>query len=280
MLDNLVESKKYAGESRKFRGLFAVTSVMMAIILLTGFVVNLFSQELVLGADNLELSTLVAPVEVPPEKPPVEMPQEQTKSTSPVKQDKLPTRKFNIQRTDETPVKVPKTISTTPSENKARPNSYFQLSNIDSEPVAKGGLLGSGKGDGAKPNSSIKPNSQVVAKNDEEEKVTPPPVLTKPTPKVEKKKTIVTGGVINGKATNLVKPVYSAAAKSVGAKGDVKIQVTISEDGNVISASVLDGHPLLRQSALQAARSSKFTPTLLSGEKVQVKGIIIYRFSG
>lgn len=279
MLDNLVESKKYAGESRKFRGLFAVTSVMMTMILLTGFVVNLFSQELALGADSFELSTLVAPVDVPPEKPPVEMPQEQTKSNTPTKQDKVPTRKFNIQRTDESPVKVPDKISTTPSPNKARPNSYFQLSNMDSEPTVKGVPSGTQKGIGSTSQGSIKTTPQVVAKNEVDEKETPP-VLTKPTPKVEKKKTIVTGGVVNGKATNLVKPVYSAAAKSVGAKGDVKIQVTISEDGNVISASVLDGHPLLRQSALQAAKSSKFTPTFLSGEKVQVQGFIIYRFSG
>lgn len=280
MLDNLVESKKYAGESRKFRGLFAVTSIMMTIILLTGFVVNLFSQELALGADSFELSTLVAPVDVPPEKPPVEMPQEQTKSNSPAKQDKVPTRKFNIQRTDETPIKVPDKISTSPSPNKARPNSYFQLSNMDSEPTVKGAPSGTQKGSGSSSQGSIKTTPQVVAKNEDEKADTQPPVLKKPAPEIKKPTPIISKGVINGTAVNLVKPVYSAAAKSVGAKGDVKIQVTISEDGNVISASILDGHPLLRQSALQAAKSSKFTPTFLSGEKVQVKGIIIYRFSG
>ena len=89
----------------------------------------------------------------------------------------------------------------------------------------------------------------------------------------------VSGGVLNGKATNLVKPAYPAAAKAVRAAGAVNVQVTIDETGNVISASAVSGHPLLRASAVQAARSSKFTPTLLSGKPVKVTGVIVYNFT-
>ena len=88
----------------------------------------------------------------------------------------------------------------------------------------------------------------------------------------------VSGGVVNTKATNLVRPTYPMAARAVRASGAVNVQVTIDENGTVISASAVSGHPLLRQAAEQAARSSKFAPTLLSGQPVKVTGIIVYNF--
>lgn len=89
----------------------------------------------------------------------------------------------------------------------------------------------------------------------------------------------ISGGVLNGKATNLVKPPYPPAAKAVRASGAVNVQVTIDEQGNVISASAVSGHPLLRASAVQAARASKFSPTILSGTPVKVIGVIVYNFT-
>lgn len=88
----------------------------------------------------------------------------------------------------------------------------------------------------------------------------------------------ISGGVVNGKATNLVKPVYPAAAKAVRASGAVNVQVTIDEEGNVISASAVSGHPLLRAAAVVAARESKFSPTMLSGQVVKVTGVVVYNF--
>jgi len=89
----------------------------------------------------------------------------------------------------------------------------------------------------------------------------------------------ISGGIINGKATNLVKPPYPAAARAVRASGAVNVEVTVDEKGNVVAASAVSGHPLLRASAVQAARQSKFSPTLLSGKPVKVKGIIVYNFT-
>jgi TonB family protein len=88
----------------------------------------------------------------------------------------------------------------------------------------------------------------------------------------------VSGGVINGKATNLVKPPYPPAAKAVRASGAVNIQVIIDESGNVISATAVSGHPLLRAAAEAAARNSKFAPTMMSGQAVKVTGVIVYNF--
>lgn len=108
-------------------------------------------------------------------------------------------------------------------------------------------------------------------KNDARSEQTSNPA-TKPVPKV------VSGGVVNDKATKLVQPPYPAAARAVRASGAVNVQVTIDENGNVISASATSGHPLLRQAAEQAARASKFVPTLLSGQPVKVTGVIVYTF--
>lgn len=91
---------------------------------------------------------------------------------------------------------------------------------------------------------------------------------------------LISGGVLNGKASNLVKPEYPAAAKAVNASGAVNVQVTIDENGDVISAAVTSGHPLLREAAVQAARASKFSPTMLSGVPVKVTGVIVYNFVG
>lgn len=88
----------------------------------------------------------------------------------------------------------------------------------------------------------------------------------------------ISGGVLNGKATNLVKPAYPAAARAVRAEGAVNVQVTIDEEGNVIAASAVSGHPLLRAAAVEAARASKFSPTVLSGQAVKVSGVIVYNF--
>lgn len=88
----------------------------------------------------------------------------------------------------------------------------------------------------------------------------------------------ISGGVVNGKAKSLARPAYPAAAKAVNASGAVNVQVTIDENGDVISANALSGHPLLRQAAEQAAQVSKFSPTLLQGQPVRVTGVIVYNF--
>lgn len=90
----------------------------------------------------------------------------------------------------------------------------------------------------------------------------------------------ISGGVLNGKATSLPKPPYPAAARAVGASGAVTVQVLIDENGDVVSAEAVSGHPLLRAAAAQAARGAKFSPTYLEGTPVKVSGVITYNFVG
>jgi len=100
---------------------------------------------------------------------------------------------------------------------------------------------------------------------------------TLPTPSPVKR---ISGGVLNGKAEVLAKPAYPAAARAVNAEGAVSVQVLIDEEGTVVSADVVSGHPLLQEAARSAAFQSKFRPTSLSGRAVKVSGVIIYNFVG
>jgi len=88
----------------------------------------------------------------------------------------------------------------------------------------------------------------------------------------------ISGGVLNGKAVTLAKPAYPAAARAVEAQGAVNVMVTIDEEGNVVSAEAVSGHPLLQAAAVQAAQQSTFKPTFLSGQAVKVTGVIVYNF--
>lgn len=88
----------------------------------------------------------------------------------------------------------------------------------------------------------------------------------------------VSGGILNGKAVRLVDPLYPPSARAVRASGQVQVQVLVDENGNVISAEAISGHPLLRHAAVAAARASKFSPMKVSGQPVKVNGVVVYDF--
>lgn len=103
-----------------------------------------------------------------------------------------------------------------------------------------------------------------------------PPPPPKPLPKP--KSSIISGGVLNGKAISKPAPVYPPIAMAARASGTVTVQILVDESGRVISASAVSGHPLLQQSAVAAARQARFSPTFLSGQPVKVSGVITYNF--
>jgi TonB family protein len=88
----------------------------------------------------------------------------------------------------------------------------------------------------------------------------------------------VSGGVLNGKAISLPKPVYPPLARAAHASGTVVVQVTLDEDGRVISAHAVSGHPLLQAAAVKAAFLARFSPAMLSGRPIKVTGVITYNF--
>jgi protein TonB len=105
--------------------------------------------------------------------------------------------------------------------------------------------------------------------------VAPGPVIETSPREIPKQ---ISGGILNGKARSLPKPEYPETAKAAGVSGAVSVQVLIDEGGNVISASAVSGHQLLRAAAVDAVLQAQFAPTRLSGQPVKVSGIITYNF--
>jgi TonB family protein len=281
MLDLLVESKNTSGENSRRSGFLLTTLVIVVSIFLGGILYSLFEKDYGMGGGDLELSTLVAPVPVPQEEPP---PPEPEPEQRPVKQEKaapnVDTRTEIIQRMDQTPVKPPETVSVV--QNTVKPPregiaTRIGRDNIDAKDAAPDTYKGRGNTEG----TGIKGGTGEARTGSLDGDDAPPPPKPKPTPtptpKPEPPKK-VSLGVINGKASRLVQPSYPPAAKAVRASGAVNVSVSIDVNGNVTSASAVSGHPLLRQAAEQAARQSKFTPTILSGQAVPVTGIIVYNF--
>jgi protein TonB len=105
-------------------------------------------------------------------------------------------------------------------------------------------------------------------------KATPPPEPAPKTPDIVP----MTSTMITGKAIRKVQPPYPQIAKQVRAQGTVPVQITISEDGRVLSATVVSGHPTLHDAAKQAAMQWVFSPTVLNGKAVKVSGVISFNF--
>ncbi|MDQ2745934.1 MAG: energy transducer TonB [Acidobacteriota bacterium] len=281
MLDHLVESNDHSRENKRRGGFLLSTFFVVGTVLLSGILWSLFAKDLGLNAGNLEMSALIAPLAIAEEQPPP--PEKQlvkSKPAAPV----ADVRTKIIQNINETPKKTPDTISSEKSNVPPRNPNHLTVLGADNttssnsvaadyrnavNPNGIGNSIGNsvGKSDGD-------PNAAAVIAP----KIPPPPAFKKEAVKIPSnlKKSL---GVINGKAINLVKPQYSAAAKLIRADGAVNVEVTIDEKGNVIAAKAISGHPLLRPAAESAARASKFDPTTLSREPVKVSGIIVYNFT-
>jgi TonB family protein len=115
-------------------------------------------------------------------------------------------------------------------------------------------------------NSNSSNSPRVSVANDSE---APAPRFLKP----------VSGGVLNGKALNLPVPVYPQLAMRARTTGKVEVEVTLDENGKVISAVANNGPATLRDAAVEAARRARFSSTKLSGVPVKVVGLIIYNFT-
>lgn len=281
MLDQLVESSS-SNQGGARRGGFLLTTMVVVLTFFVGAMLySLFAKDYGMGGGDLELSTLVAPVPVPEEEPPPPEPETPKEVKQQVKAaPNADVRKEIIQAMDEAPREPPK-ISVEKSNIPARRPDVYTVkgdTNLNADNAVSRDYRGPVSTDNkGVPGPGGRPNSGNEDGGDEP----PPKIKPKPTPTPEPKPTPpkkVSLGVINGKAVRLVQPPYPPAAKAVRAAGQVNVSVSIDVNGNVTSASAQSGHPLLRQAAESAARGSKFSPTVLSGQAVPVTGIIVYNF--
>jgi len=259
MFDNLVESSSHKDDIARKGSFIGVTALIYGVLMISFFVAGIYWYDAHLGEMELELTTLVAPVPVPQQQKEPEQKQE----AKPVKTEQnVDVRKELIADVAESRV-APKEISAKASDvPPVRRGVTTVLGTSDSNAQV---AMPSGPGAGTVVSAPSKVN---IA--DEP----PPPEAPKPTPP----RAPVSGGVLNGKAISLPKPAYPPIAKAAHASGTVTVQVLIDENGNVVSAKAVSGHPLLQAVAVGAARQAKFSPTKLSGQPVKVTGVIQYNF--
>ncbi|HJZ81863.1 MAG TPA: energy transducer TonB [Pyrinomonadaceae bacterium] len=258
MFDHLVESGSHAADIKRKGSFLAGFAIFYLVLIFTVMIVGILIAPAYIDQQTLELTALIAPVPVPQQ-------QQQKQEAKPEKVElakNVDVRKELIADVNRADL-VPKEISAKAS---------------DIPPVRKGvvTMVGSGNSNAVNPIAPGAGTGQIISapqKVEINDEPPPPKATPAPTPHAP-----ISGGVLNGKAVHLVTPPYPAIARSAHASGAVQVQVLIDENGNVVSAHAVSGHPLLQAAAVAAARASKFTPTKLSGQPVKVNGVIIYNF--
>ena len=258
MFDNLVESSSHKDDITRKGSFIGATLAIYAVLILVFFVAGIYLYDAHLSTLDLELTTLVAPVPVPQQEAQPEKPQE----AKPQKvEQNVDVRKELIASVDRTEL-VPKEVSAKASDvPPVRRGVTTVVGTSDSNASAP---MPAGPGSGT---VTTAPTRVQIA--DE-----PPPPEVKPTPP----RAPISGGVLNGKAISLPKPGYPPIARAAHASGTVVVQVLIDENGSVVSAHAVSGHPLLQAAAVGAAKQARFSPTKLSGQPVKVTGVIQYNF--
>ena len=259
MFENLVESGSHKEDVARKGSFILITLAVYLVLIVAAAIAGIMLATANIDQQTLELTALIAPVPVPQQAKKEEAPKPEK-----VNIDKnVDVRRELIATVDRADL-VPKTISAKAS---------------DVPPVRKGVVTMQGTTDSnaAAPMAPGAGSGQIISSGPTKVDIKdePPPPPPKPTPRAP-----ISGGVLNGKAIRLVQPPYPAIARSAHASGQVVVQVLIDENGNVVAAHATSGHPLLQAAAVSAARSSKFTPTKLSGQPVKVNGVIIYNFVG
>ena len=259
MFENLVESNSHKDDITRKGSFIGVTLLIYGVLLLTFFVAGIYWYDAKLGEMELELTTLVAPVPVPQQQ------------KEPEKQAEAKPQKV------EQNVDIRKDLIADVAESRLPPKEISAKAS-DIPPVRRGvtTMIGSSDSNAAAP-MPAGPGAGTVVSAPAKVQIAdepPPPDAPKPTPP----RAPISGGVLNGKAISLPKPAYPPIAKAAHASGTVVVQVLIDENGNVVSAHAVSGHPLLQGAAVGAARQARFSPTKLSGQPVKVTGVIQYNF--
>jgi protein TonB len=80
-------------------------------------------------------------------------------------------------------------------------------------------------------------------------------------------------------ATKQATPVVSQMAKSMGAKGVVRVDVTVDEQGDVTEVKKTSGPSMLQAAAKDAIRKWKFKPFVRDGQPVKATGFVNFNFN-
>lgn len=260
MFNYLVESTGVRRGARTTR-YFVGTAVVWGIALVAIVVAGIMAFDARVNAD-FESSAMLAPV-VPPPPPPPPAPGHRSAAEQP--SAPVRARVFESQR--EAPV-----ICVPPRPQPPSSTTGIGVPGAHTAGDPGGEIGGAVESFGSGPIQDNQPRTPSDALS-----IPPPPPA--PVERVVAPARPISKGPIAGTARKRVQPPYPIPAKSAGVQGAVVVEVTVSESGKVLSARAINGHPLLREAAVSAARNWEFSPTLLGDVPVKVIGTITFNFT-
>ena len=261
MFTNLIESDSHRQEFKRRSSFFLATVAAYALILFAAGVASIYAYDAHLEAQTTDLTLLSW---VPPIKPVADRPEPVRRAPASNRTGRIapqPVRPVAYESASN-PIKPPDSISSAPhSIPPAPPNT--RIGNYIADPALPpgGSTCITCTGNGTGPAVSVP------------ETTTPPvPVVVKPPTQR------LISSVLVSKAISLPQPQYPQLAKQIRIQGAVIVQILVDEQGKVISAQAVAGHPMLLSAAKEAALRARFTPTTLTGQAVKVQGVITYNF--
>jgi protein TonB len=266
MFTNLIESASHVREFKRRSSFFLITVATYAVILFAAGIASVYAYDAQLESQtsSLELLSWVPPVAAAP-KPVREnrspVVRRSTPATAPVDRNiTVSERRVAIPPTND-PRLIPKDVGIQASE--IHPvTGPVRLTGRDVDPPFNPSDPKTG---------CITCTGTPTVVGFETDKPPEPPVVRPQTQRV-------TSVILNSKVISLPQPAYPMMAKQTRTQGPVHIQILVDEQGKVISAQVVSGHPMLNPAAREAAMRARFTPTILNGQPVKIQGVITYNF--
>jgi TonB family protein len=102
----------------------------------------------------------------------------------------------------------------------------------------------------------------------------PPPPPPPPSPPPQR----IGSDVAQANLINQVAPVYPPLARAARLQGTVVMQVLIDRQGAIANVSVISGHELLVDAAVDAVKKWRYKPVLLNGQPIDVVTTITANF--
>lgn len=264
MFNNLIESQSHRTEFKRRGRFLAVTAAVYTLLFFAAGIGSIYAYDATLEAQSDDLMVLnwVPPVAVTPASAPRPVQPIRRSSTPLARVDPKATisqRTVAVANTNN-PNLVPTNVGTIASQIPPVTGA-FRIGPQNVDPPGAGTPGGCATCNGSNP-----VNVELVD--------TPPVAVKPPTPTTR----TLTSTLLLSKVLSMPKPAYPAMAKQIHVQGQVNVQILVDEQGKVISAHAVNGHPLLLGAASQAALQARFTPTVLNGQPTKVQGVITYNF--
>ena len=237
MFTNLIESQSHAREFKRRSSFFLITVAAYAVILFAAGIVSVYAYDAQLEAQTNDLELLNWVPAIRPE-PSRGRPQPSRRApTSSNSRTASQSVRPVLYESAANPIKPPDTISSAPNTiPPALPHSIVGNYVADQIAPPSTATCVTCTGTGTSPIVEV-------------DNGTPPPIPTPPKPTLQR----VSSVVLSSKAISLPQPMYPTMAKQIHLGGSVSIQILVDEQGRVISAQVVSGHPILSAPAKEAA---------------------------